>query len=227
MQPERQENLFFGLSIINGTDKFYRFMNTCLAVLLLSIALSCSANNAAKTTSLQNDKPDGLTPRADVPNKNISVNQERSKATVVKNGNSKTLDCNDPNGYSLVEVDNPNREHEGDFVPKDVNVVVDGTVVAKIELPNGSDVKNFSLNSIQKTKEGFKMEADWGGWEHHYELTYYFICKERNFFFYNIKVNRIAGKDPGDVKNWEMKELKIEPYLPIEKFSILDYLGNK
>ena len=108
-----------------------------------------------------------------------------------------------------------------------MNALVDDTVVAKIELPTGSEVKNFSPGSIEKTKEGFKMEADWGGWEHHYELQYYFKCKDGNFFFYNMKVHRITGKDPGDPNNWEKKETKIEPNLPIEKFSILDYLGNK
>jgi hypothetical protein len=59
------------------------------------------------------------------------------------------------------------------MIPKDVNVVVGDKVVAKIELPTSMEVKNFSLKSAEKTKDGFKIEVDWGSRESHYYLEYH------------------------------------------------------
>ncbi len=190
---------------------------------LLTLVVGCSSNNSAKMMHLQNENTTIRNLNSNTPNKNT----QRETTSAVEHGVPKTSDCNDPKGYSLVKVDNPNREHEGDFIPKDVNVIADKAVVGKIEIPTGSEVKNFSLNAMNKTKDGFILDADWGGWEHHYELKYYFVCKDRNFFFYRLKVNRVNGKDPGEEKNWETKEIDIEPNIPIEQFSIPDYLGDE
>ena len=230
MQPEQRENLSFGLPIISGISKPGKFMNIYFAALLLSVSMSCSTNNSAKTTSFQNENAAVRNQNSYAPDKNVPVKAENSKTAVVKNGNSKPLECNDPNGYSLVVAKNPNRDHQGDFIPEDVNVVTDGEAVAKIELPTGSDVKNFSLNSVEKTKEGFELKAEWGGGLYHYELQYDFRCNKGSFYLYKVKTESFSTKNPDSGNYWdkkETKEIQIEPNLPIEKFSILDYLGNK
>lgn len=204
-------------------------MNIYFAVLLLSIAISCSANNSAKMTSYQNENAVVHNQNSNVPDKNLPANAENSKTAVVKNGNLKTLDCNAPNEYKFVEVENPNREQFGGIVPKDLNIVVGGEVLAKIELPN-TEVKNFSLNSTEKTKVGFEMKVEWGGGLYHYEIQYDFRCKENNFYLYKVKTESFSTKNPDSGNYWdkkEIKEIKIDPNLPIEKFSILDYLGDE
>ena len=181
---------------------------------LVVLIVGCSVNYSAKKTDLRNQ--------------NVVISDQNLKGQNgnVQSGNSRRVDCGAQ--YRLILVDNPSRadpEHEGDFIPKDVNILVDHSVVGKIEVPSIS-VKNFSLNSMNKTENGFLIEADWGGWQNHYELKYYFVCRDRNFFFSRLKVHRIIGKDPGDPKNWEKIDSKIEPNIPIEQFSIMNYLGS-
>jgi hypothetical protein len=233
MRQERQESLFSGLSITHGSNKSGKFLRVCFAALLLSIAVSCSANNSAQTTNLQIENAAIYNAavynrNSNASDRNAPVNQENSKTAVAKNESSKTLDCNDPNGYSLVVVEDKSRNIEETVtVPEALNIVVDDEIKAAIKIPTGSEAKNFSLNSAEKTKEGFEIKADWGGWEYHYYLQYYFKCKDGNFFLYKVKMKSIEGKDPGDLGNWEKKETKIEPNLPIEKFSFFDYLTVK
>jgi hypothetical protein len=225
MRQEQRENLSFGQPITDGLNRGVKLMRIFI-VASFAFIVGCSVNDSAKTMNLHNENTSVSNQTPDVPNKNSQV----SPPSAVEYRTSKELDCNDPKGYRLEMVDNPSRadpEHEGDFIPKDVNIIVDNSIVGKIEVPTGWVVKNFSLNSMDKTRDGFVIGADWGGWQNHYELKYYFVCKDRNFFFYALKVNRINGKDPGDLSNWEKKEIKIEPNIPIEKFSILDYLGNE
>jgi hypothetical protein len=69
------------------------------------------------------------------------------------------------------------------MIPKDVNVVVGDKVVAKIELPTSMEVKNFSLKSAKKTKDGFKIEVDWGRWEAIIIWNTTFEGKARKLFF--------------------------------------------
>lgn len=225
MRPEREENPFFGLRIINGISKFSKFMSAYFSVLLLFIAVGCSAKNSAKMTSVHNENADVHNQNSNLPNKNVRVNEENSKNAVVKNGNSKNLDCNEQNGYSLIVVKNPNRKHQGDITPEDVNIVVGDEVVAKIELPN-AEVNNFVINSAEKTEEGFEIKAEWG-LKYHYDLQYNFRCKEDNFYLYKVIIENFDWSDPVSRDKPSKKEIQIKPNLPLEKFSILDYLGNE
>jgi hypothetical protein len=188
-------------------------MKVFLFLYCLSLFIAaCSATNSATLTNFQNQ--------------NVPINNENTVTTISNTKISQTLDCGNPNEYSFVVVENPNRKSAAEpLMPKDLHITVGDKVVAKIELPiPDSEAKNLSLNSVEKTKEGFMMDVDWGGWEYHYYLKYYFQCKSGNFFLYRIKKESIEGKDPGDLKNWIKKETKIEPNLPIEKFVMTDYL---
>lgn len=229
MQPERQESLFSGLSITNGLNKSSKFLKVCFAALLLFVAASCSANNSAQTTSSQNENASIYNAaiqnrESNTPDKNTPVNQESPKTAVVKNGNSKTLDCNDPNSYSLVVIEDTSRNIEETItVPKILNVVVGGDIKTSVKIPTQSDANGFSLSSTEKTKEGFEITIEYGS-RYYYQKQFNFVCKEGNFYLYKVKVESFDKFNPESSDKPDEKEIQIKPNLPIEKFSILDYL---
>ena len=139
-----------------------------------------------------------------------------------------SFDCRDANEYRLVVVQNPNRKKDSDSgVPKDVNIVVGDEVISRIELPTESELKNFSLNSIEKTKAGFKLTTDWGGDRDHYEIQFNFRCQGRNLYLYRVKKISFSTTKPDSGNFWDKqksKVTKIVPNLPIEKFVMTDYL---
>ena len=186
--------------------KSHRFLGAFFAVMLLVLIAGCSANKTVRITTFHN-------------------------ASVEKNVDEKaarTLDCRNANEYNFVVVQNPNRKNDSDpVIPKDLNIVVGDDIVSKIELPKESEVKNFSLNSTEKTKAGFEMRVDWGGGIYHYEIQFNFRCKKNNFYLYEVTKKSFSTTNP-DSGNFldkeESNETKIEPNLPIEKFVMTDYL---
>jgi|SRR5215216_2850348 len=140
-----------------------------------------------------------------------------------------TLDCRKANGYRFVVAENPNRKKDSDpVVPEDLNVVVGDEVISKIELPKSdSEAKNFSLDSVEKTKVGFEIKIDWGGSLYHYEIQFNFRCKDSNFYLYRVKKISFSTTNPDSGNFWDKKESKvttIRPNLPIDKFVMTDYL---
>lgn len=154
------------------------------------------------------------------------VNDENSNATVVKNASPKTLDCNDPAGYSFVIAKDPGRASQNSgTVPKILNVVVGDETKWAIKVPTDSDAMGFSMRPPEKTKEGFKIIIEYGS-RNYYRKQLFFICKEGDFYLYKVNVESFDKNNPQSVDNWDRKEIKVEPNLPIEKFSIFDYLVN-
>ena len=187
------------------STKSHRFLGACFAAMLFLLIAACSANKTVTMATFQN----------------------ASVEKVVDEKAPRTLDCRNANEYSFVVVQNPNRKNDSDpVIPEDVNIVVGDDVVSKIELPKESEVKNFSLNSIEKTKAGFEMRVDWGGGVYHYEIQFNFRCKKNNFYLYEVKKKSLSTTNP-DSGNFldkkESKVTKIEPNLPIEKFVMADY----
>ena len=186
--------------------KSHGFRGACFAVMLFLLIAACSANKKVRIVTPQN----------------------ASVEKVVDEKAARTLDCRNAKEYSFVVVQNPTRKNDSDpVIPEDVNIVVGDDVVSKIELPKESEVKNFSLNSTEKTNAGFGMRVDWGGGVYHYEIQFNFRCKENNFYLYKVKKVSFSTRNP-DSGNFldkkESKVTKIEPNLPIEKFVMTDYL---
>ena len=183
----------------------HKSIDACVSVMLFLLIAACSANNTTTMATSQN---------ASVPKGNVKP--------------ARTLDCRKAKDYSFVVVQNPKRKNDSDpCCPEDLNIVVDDEIVSKIELPKESEVKNFSLNAIQKNKAGFEIKVDWGGGLYHYELQFTFRCEVNNFYLHKVKKESFSTSNP-DSGNFldkkETKETKIEPGLPIEKFVILNYL---
>ena len=156
----------------------------------------------------------------------MTISQNAAVASVVDGRITRALDCNKPSEYSFLVVANPKRKDDADpVIPQDLNVVVGDEVIAKIELPKRA--KNFSLNSVAKTKVGFAVKVDWGGGIYHYEIQYNFRCKGKNFYLYRIRRVSLSTKNPDSGNFLDIKRTKIiriEPNLRIEKFVMDDYL---
>ncbi|HET9711510.1 MAG TPA: hypothetical protein VFP64_06500 [Pyrinomonadaceae bacterium] len=186
--------------------KSHKFASAYFAVMLFLLVADCSAGSSAMMGTLQN----------------------ASVTKVVDEKTARTFDCRNANEYRFVVVENPNRKNDSDpVIPKDVNIVVGDQVISKIELPKESEAKNFSLNSIEKTKAGFEIKVDWGGGLNHYETQFNFRCTKNSFYLYRIKKVSFSTTNP-DSGNFldkkESKVTKIEPNLPIEKFVMTAYL---
>jgi hypothetical protein len=187
------------------TMKSHKLMGACLAVMLFSVIAACLVNNTTAMAPFQN-----------------------SSVAEVDVKTARTLDCRKANDYSFVVVQNPKRKKDSDpVIPEDLNIVVGDEIISKIELPKESEVKNFSLNSIQKNKAGFQIKVDWGDGRYHYEVQFKFRCEENNFYLYQVTKESFSTRNP-DSGNFldkkETKETKIEPSLPIEKFVMISYL---
>ncbi|MEJ7848217.1 MAG: hypothetical protein WKF92_09035 [Pyrinomonadaceae bacterium] len=215
--------------------KSQKFIGLCFGVWLGLLFAACSANNSSTMTTSQNaavdnqnsNVPNMVNVRSDVHNQNVPVNSENTKVIVSNIRNSRTLDCGKPNEYSFVVVENPTRKNE-DFIPKDLNILIGEEVVAKINLPIPDyEAKNFSLNSVEKTKAGFEIKVDWGGGKYHYEIQFNFRCKQNSFYLYKVKNDNFSTTNSDSGNFLDKKETKVtqfEPNLPIEKFVMLDYL---
>jgi hypothetical protein len=184
--------------------KPHKSIRAHFAVILFLLTAACSANNSARTATLQDASP----PKA-----------------VEKT--ARTFDCRNANAYRFDVVQNPNRKKDSDpVIPKDLNIVVGDEVISKIELTKESEFKNFSLNSIKKDKAGFELKVDWGSGVDHYEIQFNFRCKQNKFYLYRVtKVSfSTTNPDRGFLDKKESKVTKIAPNLPIEKFVMNDYL---
>jgi hypothetical protein len=171
-------------------------------------------------------KPAAHGQNSNAPDGGRSADAENLKKTVVKNEDSKPLDCNSPNGYSLVVVTDPDRDTEKTITtPKILNIVAGDETRVAIRIPTYSDANGFSLRSAEKTKEGFEITIEYGT-RYYYQKQFDFICKEGDFYLYKVKVESFDKFDPASRENWDRKEIEIKPNLPVGKFSIFDYLAN-
>lgn len=186
--------------------KSHKFVGVYFAVLLFLLAVACSANNAPKLETLPN----------------ASAQKGADEKT------PRTFDCSNANEYKFVEAEGTNpKEASGPVTTRDLNIVVGDEVIAKIKVPTGDSVKNFSLNSTKQTKDGFEIKTDWGGNLDHYEIQFDFKCKEKNFYLYRVQKVSFSTTHPDSGTFWDRKKTKVtrlEPNLPIEKFVMTDYL---
>ncbi len=203
---------------------FHIIIGICFLALSLFLIEACSfANSSAQTSNQDSNVPSIV--KVDRPNPNLNGRVYNSKTIIPDKAILKNLDCNNQNEYKLVEVENYHEEES--ITSRDLNIVAGNEVIVKIELPTGFEVKNFSLNSTKKTKDGFQMNTEWGGGLYHYEIQFNFRCKENNFYLYKVRKDSFSTTNPDSGNYWDKKEteeIKIEPNLPIKKFVINEYL---
>jgi hypothetical protein len=147
-----------------------------------------------------------------------------STGAVVNLGGSNTFRCNDPRGYSLAVVPDPSRKAQNSgTTPRILNIVSGGEIKAAIKIPTDSDAQGFALESTERTKAGFEITIEYGT-RIYYRKRFNFTCKNGDFYLYQVKVESFDKFDPVSMNKWTRKEIKVRPNLPVEKFSIFDYL---
>jgi hypothetical protein len=153
---------------------------------------------------------------------------ENAPVTEIVDGRTSSFDCRKANEYRFVVVENPNRKKDSDMVmPEDLNIVVGDDIIANVELPKESEVKNFRLIRSKTTRVGFVINVDWGGGLYHYEVKFNFKCRENEFYLYRVTKLSFSTTNPDSGKFWDRKRSKVtrvEPSLAIEKFVMTDYL---
>src|ERR1044072_4854329 len=111
--------------------KSHKCVGACFAVVLFLLAVACSANNAARSDTLQN----------------------APSAKPADEKTARAFDCSNANEYKFVEAESTASDP---IATSDLNIVVSDEIVAKIKVPKESAVKNFSLNSTKQTEDGFE-----------------------------------------------------------------------
>ena len=137
--------------------------------------------------------------------------------TLKGNGNSardasKSVDCADANGYSVANV----QKGEARYVE-----IAQGTVVlGSIRVFTGVERNGFALDEARKTKTGFEMSVEYGS-RYYYHKRFIFICKQHRFYLSRVIVDSFDKNDP---QHWRKKRLRIKPALPLERFSLDEFM---
>lgn len=183
----------------------------CFVVFLVLLLMACSNINSA-----------------DEPTLSESNSEVTSVANVALAKHTRST-CSDSNEYSFPMVENPGRRQVPDSpMPKDLEIRVGKDIAAKIELPVADwEVKNFSVLSVKRTKNGFDAMVEWGGGNYHHEIQFRFNCKKNELFLYKVIHTNFSTTVPGSGNLWDRKEVKeiaVEPNVSIENFKMLKYL---
>jgi hypothetical protein len=175
-------------------------------VLFLSLFVGCATDSSPITTKSQNEKPPVSA------NNPSAVGQSQVERPSVDNKSSKTLDCDDPKGYSVEEGTEPGAHP--------VNIVRDGRVLHTIKLPSGEGLNGFAFDGVKKTNQGFEISIEYGS-VIYYHKAFVFICRRHKFYLSKIRVDSFNKHNP---EKWSKKVIRVRPNVPLEKFSITDFM---
>ncbi len=93
-------------------------------------------------------------------------------------------------------------------------------VISWFSLPNSEDVKNFSVTRLAETSNGISLEANWGGGNHFYELVFYFVFRNRQFYFDSLPRRTIIQTPESET----LELVKPSSPVPVSNFKLIDYL---
>ena len=181
-----------------------RFMS--VFVLFLSLIVGCATDSSPITTKSHSEKPPVSADNSS------AVRESHNDRPGVDNESSKTLNCNDPKGYSVEEGTEPGTHS--------VNIVRDGRVLHSIKLLTDMEQNGFGFNWAKKTKEGFEISIEYGSIIY-YGKRFIFICKHHKFYLSKIRVDSFDKHNP---EKWSRKVITVQPNVPLEKFSITDFM---
>jgi len=182
-------------------------MSVHVSVLMLSLFVGCSTDSSPIRTKSTNEKPPISA------NNSSAVRESHVDRASIDDEGSKTLDCDDPNGYSLEEGTVPGTSS--------VNIVRDGRVLHTIKLLTDMERNGFAFDGAKKTKDGFEISIEYGS-VIYYHKAFVFICRHHKFYLSKIRVDSFNRRNPP--ATWSRKVIRVRPNLPLEKFSVTDFM---
>ena len=123
---------------------------------------------------------------------------------------SKPVDCANANGYSVEE----------DPATNSVKIMRGGTVLHTIKLLTDLERNGFAFDGVKKTRQGFEIAIEYGT-RIFYHKVFIFICRHHKFYLSKISVDSFDRRNP---EKWSKKVIRVQPNLPLEKFSITDFM---
>lgn len=144
-------------------SKYKIIIGVFFGIFLTFYLLACSASDSAiaGTQNAVGDDSQRLHApnRANVERDHHSQDPAENHESLASNTGNVSIDCRNPDSYKFIVVENPARKtNEEQLTPKDLNILIGEEVTARIELPVPDwEVKNFSLNSVEKKTAGFEV----------------------------------------------------------------------
>jgi hypothetical protein len=209
MADDRHINSFRNSQFFGGFAKSNKSMSVHVAVLMLSLFVGCSTDSSPIMTKSSNEK------RPISANNSSAVGESHVDRSSIHDGGSKTLDCDDPKGYSVEEGAVPGTNS--------VNIVREGRILQTIKLLTEIEQPGFGFDGAKKTKNGFEISIEYGS-RIFYGKTFIFICRQHKFYLSKIKVESFDRQNP---EKWSRKVIRVWPNVPLEKFSVTDFIKNK
>lgn len=104
-----------------------------------------------------------------------------------------------------------------------IEIFKNNKLISSIILPKADEeIKNFSLNEINETKEGFNIFVSWGGGNDFYTRKFNFKYLDGKFYLNQYEKTKSI---PEDIKN-SKKEIVIIPNVNIDSLNLIIYLEN-
>jgi len=176
------------------------------AVLTLSLFVGCSTDTPpVMNKSSSENPPISANSSSVVEESNLDKTSRDDKGLT-------TLDCADPKGFTV---------EEGTARGTDsVNIVRDGKVLHTIELLTDLKRNGFAFDGAKKNKDGFEISIEYGSIIF-YHKTFFFTCRQHKFYLNKIRVDSFNRHNP---EKWSKNVVNVQPNLPLEKFSITDFM---
>jgi hypothetical protein len=101
-----------------------------------------------------------------------------------------------------------------------VTIVSGGHVLHAVKLLTDRERNGFAFDGVKKTQAGFELAIEYGS-RIFYRKNFFFICRRDHFYLSRIGVESFDRQNP---EKWSKKVIKARPNLPLEKFSITDFM---
>lgn len=119
--------------------------------------------------------------------------------------------------YSILEL------YDVEFVNSHIELIKDKEIKASISIPSPENVKNFQIEKIYETNNGFNISIFYGGGDNMYDIVYYFVFTNGEFYLNKIEKGH-QFKVRNNYYDEERETIEINNKIPFSDFKIKEFL---